>query len=625
MDKQLMRIIACFLLALPLFGAAITSAQSGNWSDTATWTGGVIPGDGDTAIIANGHTVTIPAGVTVTVGDAANPTTYAIATVGTGGTGVLIVAGTLVLHGNVKQGNATWVFSPGADVQFDHATAILTWQIADGTGQTNAYLNAIGTGWGTGQFVTVRSVGTTNGRFFGSTGGGRQRIAYNKWTRIGDATNNAVQGIPVTGQESYWINSKFDQCGQFAYASGLADGFTARFNYNLLTNSLGVRNVDYSMSASYTSGVREMIGNDFDKTVRFINSAQIDFHHNTLQSDESNPEISTTGGNNSAQPGWHDLLVWRKRSTEAVWPGGTNPITRVYAVFDYTQTGSDNPHGFAQQPYEMHYDGWIFDPSGLMDDDRAEGDYIFNKARTDGGVSVTDVRNCILLPNGMGWNPGKLVNPLNTPSGGSTVDIRVEHNTVFTGRTGETGVFNWGETWAGAAGAATSVKSNLAWRGASETIGGLLINRTNSGSVQDFVLPANVTHNACWQCTTGTDGYGYNASVTTPTATAFSSAPAAPLNADPQFVDPTRNIKTWDASLGGPGTIAHAFEEIRKRNDPDASYNSAYTIEALYDWVRAGYAPTNAAYNNTAHDGGDIGAVDAVVTATKTLALPLIW
>lgn len=597
------------LLALTsgsLFGAEIKSAASGYWTAASTWAGGTVPGDGDTVLIGNGHTIAIPVGESVIVGNAASPSTYAIAAAGRGGTGVLNVDGTLIVKGNVKQGNATWTFSGGSVLEFDSSTS-LTWQIGDGGGQMNSYLFLNGS---SGSRVTVRSkAGRANGRFTNaSVQTGKVRFRYADLTRIGDASNPAVYmaGQNSSSSEVYVTTSVFDTCGWIRFG-GTENGMTLRVNDNLWKNSVGARNAEFDFGGAHTAGTREILRNDFDLPVRVTGGQNVDFRLNTLQGTSANGEVDLTG-TASQQPGWSDLLVWRKRGAHSNWPGGDNRISRVYVVFEYS---GNNPHGFAQIQNNASYDAWIFDGSGLLYGNRTEGDIIFNRARSDGGVAVTDVRNCILLPTGDGYNMAKLVNPLNAPSNGSTVDIRISNNTVFSGGTGETGVFNWGETWSGQSGGGTLFKSNLSVRAPSHTVGGLLINRTNTGPVQDFFAPAGVTNNACWNCANGTDGYGYNTTVRTPTATAFTTPPPAPLNADPRFVDPTRNIKTWDASLGGPGTIQHAFGEIRKRNDPTQIYDARYSIGALYNWVRAGYLPQNPRFWGAAHDGGTIGAVSA--------------
>jgi hypothetical protein len=75
---------------------------------------------------------------------------------------------------------------------------------------------------------------------------------------------------------------------------------------------------------------------------------------------------------------------------------------------------------------------------------------------------------------------------------------------------------------------------------------------------------------------------------------------------DPRFVDPTRNIQRWAQECqGADGTIAGALAALKE--------NPEQKIEEMIEWVRAGFAPRNRAYKNAAHDGGDIGAVPAVV------------
>lgn len=129
--------------------SAITSAQSGNWSAGATWTGGVKPGAGDTAVIATGHAVVVDENTTVgsnaaAVGhgiriQATNATTYGQLSVAAGVTltlrGFDTVNNTMMLIDRY----AKFVPAPGSTILGDLAS--------DGQSfiKNNGHISAIGT------------------------------------------------------------------------------------------------------------------------------------------------------------------------------------------------------------------------------------------------------------------------------------------------------------------------------------------------------------------------------------------------------------------------------------------------------------------------------------------------
>jgi hypothetical protein len=82
--------------------ATITSAQSGNFSDTATWVGGVVPGVGDVAVAATGHVIVIDVDVTVDEVDQAGTGKFTLGNGRTLTANVTARAGTFTSGGTVE-------------------------------------------------------------------------------------------------------------------------------------------------------------------------------------------------------------------------------------------------------------------------------------------------------------------------------------------------------------------------------------------------------------------------------------------------------------------------------------------------------------------------------------------
>lgn len=143
----------------------------------------------------------------------------------------------------------------------------------------------------------------------------------------------------------------------------------------------------------------------------------------------------------------------------------------------------------------------------------------------------------------------------------------------------------------------------------------------------DVLTPAKADYNGSYQIASGTL-YNETASVVSYSGKGYDNQYMTAGNlpgvhdvddVNPLFADTSRKLATWDTSLGGPGTAAHALAEIAKMNDR-VGYNSAYSIAALVSYVKGGYVPYNFSFL-AAHDGTWIGAVNGPVgigQATET-------
>lgn len=91
--------------------SAITSTASGNWSNTATWSGGVVPTSADNAVIAGGHVVVMDSGTFATRNSGTTTTVNAGGTLATSQT--YINNGTTTINGSFQLNSGGWVSDAG--------------------------------------------------------------------------------------------------------------------------------------------------------------------------------------------------------------------------------------------------------------------------------------------------------------------------------------------------------------------------------------------------------------------------------------------------------------------------------------------------------------------------------
>ena len=334
------------------------------------------------------------------------------------------------------------------------------------------------------------------------------------------------------------------------------------------------------------------------------------------------------------EPSWaefSDNFIRRQAVQENPFGGD---VTNNYIFMD---TGSGGSAILVSDAQNFTISGNVFDTSNVSSYGYAIG---FTEA-SNGPRPASSITGNILTAPSAG-NPWTLVAATTNSAQANPLVVSITHNTAAVSGPG-------GAVVIGASGgnervgSLSTIENNLFWATGTPTYSAVTNagrdGDTSIGVVTDVVSAANVTNNAysslatvppgTWSGVSGDtgveDGTVYSTPMSGTTAPGANDVNLGTIsNAQtqgPMFVDPTRNLESWDASLGGPGTVTHALAELEVANDSsNPAYDSRYTTAALIAWVRTGFAPTNPALKGAAADGTDIGAVP--VAGSVGLPLP---
>lgn len=590
--------------------ATYYAIASGNWNNPGgtVWSlasggaavaAGVYPLKGDRAVVETGYDVTVTANAEV--GDNPGAGTAVLTLSYHANTSSLTInpGCSLTVYGDLKQdGNITITsddVSGVAALYFDpEATAVRpTWTYSL-TAPRTSRLTMRGT-------VTnrslVKSLNTPYAQISVGTGVQITDCDYATFLQMYTMT---IQPNGASG--SVDLNYvTFDTCNVYTVTSITTNASFIWNRVTVKTSQHATNSIDLQGSAVKGTGARSMTDCVFDKIPR------IQLPDFTLL------RIICLGNINSFSSGVSsgsltDSIIFISDGSVAPGVWGLRTIDQAYWVLD--MGAYSNFHGPEVEPpstaYPVRVTRNIFDGSQTT---ASGGHNLLSSNNTPSSEAALTIDHCIIAKWG-GGSPGALHTLL---SASANHNVSLEHNTVIL-KGDASDALGLTET-SSAAGQYASIKSNLVHNTAAGAGGW----KFDALSVTvDCVLAADITHNAGFQCATGsvvlngvpTPATGYDglsfALATPPGANDVDGVNAGFVNID-------ANITTWKGT-----TVAAVKAALAKWNDTDfdSTYDFTATGTGLFDYIRSQIRPTNillkAAHDNVSPSNGWIGAVEGV-------------
>jgi len=571
--------------------ALFTSVGSGDFDAAATWdVGAGFPGAADTFAIVAGHTVTIPVGLTATSSGTLTGT-------GTGTRAVLVVNGTFQMTADTTC-NAYNQIDLNTDAVLDLNGNDLLYSV---NSANNNVLNFVGTA---NNRCKVKS--TVAGGKIDQTVVTVERIPTKSIIEYCDFADCGVTriGSEYANASIFSVRwTTFTRCGQ-------ADlGYWVRPGSQYIIEYVDFR--DSKTATPYVAYIfNQVSGVPGTIRVRYITSDdgsgagdgdKIRWDMNSIPRDH----IYTKNIQHISQGDFvtNKTVTQSFYNYEGIAEGGGGIETHQDCYFF---SASDNPHTF-DKTARIITDCVVEATYTIASTD--SGDHFISSASNDMTITGT-----ILLDS----RGGVLLNVLGF---GSTGTIIARNNTIagdFRSKSGlalneASGYFN----------GTTDLHDNILYN--KVTFAGS--NGMNLQTAQDDQI-TNMDYNSYYDidnhytgCTSATKtpgvtvGYGGNDIA----------------DVDPNFVDGTRSLASWALIETGVGTAESAIDHMIKVNGYDSVTESQVVAEQsgadvadLLAYIRAGYTPTNAAYNNTGSTGTWIGAVEPIISAGGGTGTPEI-